>query len=112
MWHTIWYYISLVLNFCKEYYQPILLFFFILGLIITSSKNKQGKKKDNAFIRIFKAVCEAEKKYPEHGSGALKLAYVFSKCFDLDADYVNETVEEILSSPQKKYIGGSYENES
>lgn len=102
MWQTILHYLRLILDFSKEYYQPILLFFFIIGLIITKSNNKQGKKKDNAFIRIFNAVNEAEKKYPERGSGALKLAYVFSKCFDLDADYVNKTVEEILSSPQKK----------
>lgn len=89
-----------VLDFVKEYYQVILIIIFLLSCLVALFTKR--KKTDINFVRIFKLVQEAESKFPESGSGSLKLAYVISHLADLDPDYVCEKVEEILSSPQKK----------
>lgn len=89
-----------VLDFIEKYYKVIFLIIFLLTCLV--SLFTKGKKKDIDFVRVFKLVQEAETKFPEHGSGAVKLAYCISHLTDLNPDYVCETVEKILSSPQKK----------
>ena len=88
-----------ILDFINIYYKPLILgFFVIFGLI--SLCTKKGTQKD--FIQVFNAVMEAEKMFPESGKGAVKLAYVINSCKNLKERYVVSTVEEILSSPEKK----------
>lgn len=91
--------ISNILDFINLYYKPIIVIIFTLFGIIGLC-TKKGTQKD--FLQVFNAVMEAEKTFPESGSGAVKLAYVINKCKNLKENYVLSTVEEILSSPEKK----------
>lgn len=88
-----------ILDFINLYYKVIIIFILALSMII-SICTKKGTTKD--FLQVFNAVLEAEKTFPEPGSGAVKLAYVINSCKNLKEKYVVSTVEEILSSPEKK----------
>lgn len=88
-----------ILDFINNYYKVIIIvMFFIFSVIALCTK--KGTQKD--FLQVFNAVMEAEKTFPESGSGAVKLAYVINACSNLKEKYVVSTVEEILSSPEKK----------
>ena len=88
-----------IFDFINNYYKVIIIVMFFFFSII-SLCTKKGTSKD--FLQVFNAVLEAEKTFPESGSGAVKLAYVINKCKGLKESYVVSTVEEILSSPEKK----------
>ena len=87
-----------VFDFITEYYH-VFIVFIALVLFIRSLFTKSQK---NDFVRVFKAVCEAEEKFPDHGTGAVKLAYVIKQLSDLPTEYVINTVDDVLSSPEKK----------
>lgn len=87
-----------ILDYINEYYH-VLIVFLCLAMFI-ASLFKSNKKSD--FIRIFKLVNKAEELFPERGSGPVKLAWVISQAKDLDTDFVINTVDEVLSSPEKK----------
>nr|QXN72852.1 MAG: hypothetical protein [Microvirus sp.] len=91
--------ISNILEFINLYYKPIIIVIFIVFGIIGLC-TKKGTQKD--FLQVFNAVMEAENTFPQAGSGSIKLAYVINKCSNLKKNYVVNTVEEILSSPEKK----------
>lgn len=91
--------VSNILDFINLYYKPLIIIIFIIFGIIGLC-TKKGTQKD--FLQVFNAVMEAEHSFPEAGSGAVKLAYVINKCSNLKEKYVISTVEEILSSPEKK----------
>ena len=91
--------ISKILDFINIYYKAIIIIILVVSVVI-SLCTKKGTTKD--FLQVFNAVLEAEKTFPEAGSGAVKLAFVINKCKNLKENYVVNTVEEILSSPEKK----------
>ena len=91
--------INQILDFIDQYYHVFIIVILFLAFFI--SLFRKGSSKSD-FIRVFEMVNKAEKLFPQPGSGAVKLSYVISQLKDLDPYYVIKTVDEVLSSPEKK----------
>lgn len=95
--------IDIILNFLNQYWLLILGAFYLITLIVNVICAFRYKTSLNLvqFKEIFDLVKEAESKFPDHGTGAQKLAYVISKASIKSKDVIN-LVELVLSSPEKK----------
>lgn len=87
-----------ILDVINEYYH-VFIIIICVGLFVLNVV-KPSKKAD--LVRVLDLVNKAEELFPDSGSGASKLAYVISKCSDLDPSRVVDLVNQILDSPERK----------